>query len=159
MELGLCNKSTQAPPGTGKCFKNAVLKPSSYSPENYNHLSFSSPLPQDSVVYTYSFAWESLLLEWMSWNLKNRNEVWNESTLFLLEILVICAGDLCLAGSRSIHFYLSITDCQRWGCSDRDDCQISVCRFHPTPTPMNLPGVSKDAALQRDKGRQTGAGW
>lgn len=53
----------------------------------------------------------------MSWNLKNRNEVWNESTLFLLEILEICVGGLCLAGSRSIGFHPSITDCQRWGCS------------------------------------------
>lgn len=41
----------------------------------------------------------------------------------------------------------------------RDEGAHDQCLHVPTPTPMHLPGVSKDAALQRDRGRQTGAGW
>lgn len=118
MELGLCNKSTQAPPETGKRFKNAVLKPSSYSPReskpSFFLFSFALRLCGLCIQFCLGIF---MLPEWMSWNLKNRNEVLNESTMFSLAILEICVGDLCLAGSRSTGFHPSITDCQRWVCS------------------------------------------
>lgn len=42
----------------GRCFKNAILKPSLHSSENQNNLSFSSRLSQDCVIYTYNFGWK-----------------------------------------------------------------------------------------------------
>lgn len=92
-----------------------------------------------------------ILLEWMSWNLKNRNEVWNESTLFLLEILVICVGDLCLAGSRSTGFHPSA---HHW-LSEMRVLMTSVCRFHPPPpcTCLERARMQASKGTEEDRGR------